>query len=646
MRYHRIGWIVTVFLGTALARAGEPAGAAGPATQPAVDVLSVQITRPLSPQLARVAGSLVRRTGGTYNERTGGVDVVISVTVPDKRITAIPEDALQIQNIVDDTFADLGKAKRERYYSPASGITEDGHTCVLSINSERAPGVEATRVFVRGSVSLRCASGVKTSPRTPLQVRIGRNLDAGPVPLTIRSMSDAGTGRVLVNFSTSQNQATERIRGMRFFSADGNEISTGSARGQGVAQSWGPGSLSYQLPSDVDQVSVEVDYVESIEVVTVPFELLLDLGVVKVGVPTTQPAPQPAPPGQRGMIPSGAQGAARAATPAPTTRPAAWPPVREAVNWQADRPAVQWPDIRKDIQFPATRPSVQAFAQAVPPKPQRPAAMPSARLEVISLGVSRTPELALQGGWPRPESYFQPEGGTVLKLLLAAGDRPIIKVDTERLWIDRFVDNRVGDRSTDVHPVMTAYGASYAMRRGVLFSSDAKQAVFSIHLKDAPAAGATQLLLRGDIVARVGTPENTVVRKDVNLAVGQTVQAGPLTLTIRNVLASPADHVVNLPGHVFEANAAQLTLGFHSDKGFELIRKIQFYNDVGREIPSQVHRSSIARSSEDGDEDVQGEASFSCTLYGDVRRADIKISYVDRIETVTIPINLTTSLGI
>ena len=189
---------------------------------------------------------------------------------------------------------------------------------------------------------------------------------------------------------------------------------------------------------------------------------------------------------------------------------------------------------------------------------------------------------------------------------------------------------------------MTPYGATSWQRNGVVLGPDARQAAFSIHLQDAPATGATQLLLRGDIVARVGTPEQSAEPKDVELTAGQAIKAGPLTLTIRSVTAAAAEVS---PREGVEAGSVQLTVGFQCDKSADLVRQVQFFDAAGKEIPSRLNRPA-ARFSEGDSVPEQVEQAFNCTLFGGPRRVRIKVTYVDRIDTFTIPINLRTGLGI
>jgi hypothetical protein len=185
------------------------------------EVLQLHITKALPPQLQRLPAAQ-RSLGG---RPTGGIDMLVFLRSDDWTILSAAEDAFQVATFIDDKENDLGRGRRDPqrgYYPPSwpPSVTDDGHGLLFHVSSDRAPAA-ASRVLLRGTVTLRTGSGLKTSERQELALRIGRKMEAGPVPFTIRQMSDSGNG-VSVTFSTQSS--IERIKQVRFFANDGQPI--------------------------------------------------------------------------------------------------------------------------------------------------------------------------------------------------------------------------------------------------------------------------------------------------------------------------------------------------------------------------------------------------------------------------------------
>ncbi|HEX2973247.1 MAG TPA: hypothetical protein VHP11_13010 [Tepidisphaeraceae bacterium] len=554
-----------------------------PTTQPSLsaEILSLQIIKPLPPKAVRAATAVPRRYG--YNDRMTGIEMLVMFTLADRTIVAANQDALQVETFIDDKYNDLGRGRPEQrgmYASGQSNITEDGHSCVISISGDRAPAAEASRMLIRGTLTLRCTTADKTSTCERFPLRVGKTLNAGPVPLTVRSLSDAGGRGINVEFFT--NESIEKIRTVRFFGADKKELQTrlngrfDSAAQPGRTQS----SLAYYLPEVLDEVLVEVVYVEKVEQLAIPVELQVDLGDIQIGRPVASPVSSVSGTGVSSQTPA-MQSARFRSTPYANSisRPAVegpavasrtqWPPRRNA-EWPTTRPAITWPAPRPAIAFPATRPAVAGQAT--------PSGLPifsDATVSVVGLAVYKAPTEPFRGKWgPQSELLFRPNGGTNLRLMLSVRDRAIVDIDSRNLRVNRFADDTPTELSTALRRSDQNYyygASSYSL------SSDGQQGLLYLTLEDAPASGATRFLLSGDLTAQLGSGMKTEEQKDVTIAVGSVIKAGPLSLTIKNLSAESGS---------WESLSAPsaIRMSVQSDKPLHTIRSIQFITADGEEI--------------------------------------------------------------
>jgi hypothetical protein len=245
--------------------------------RPSVELLSVQITRAMSSELTRALFG-ARGAAGWRGEGTpGGVELVFAVQLPGRAILhvypALAEaDPFEVTTFTDDKETDLGRRPKEPRRpsgSSYSSVTLDGKAIVVAVSSARPPGEGARKVLLRGSLMVRTNPGDKTSDRKPLALRGGRTVDIDGIPLGVRKLLRSKDG---VQLTLSAAESLERIKSVRFFTLEGEEI---PARMLGRAENRPPhhSEIGYQLPPGVLEVEVEATYMSAIETVIVPVEV-------------------------------------------------------------------------------------------------------------------------------------------------------------------------------------------------------------------------------------------------------------------------------------------------------------------------------------------------------------------------------------
>jgi hypothetical protein len=627
-----------------------------PATQPAaevasVELLSLQIARPLSPEIQRMSG-VYRRMGyvAAPNGAPTGVDMLIAVHVPQVTILSAGEDALHVTTFIDDKFNELGYGRHREgvYYNPSgpfANVTEDHHSCVFRLSAEQAPTGDASRILVRGTITLRISRGQKTSEHQKLPLRIGKKLAITPVPFTLRQLSQFNNG---LRISLSADGSIERISSLRFFSNDGQELTVQQVARNDSGLRGSQSTLEYQLPEGLDEVLVEANYAQTIENLVLPLEVTADIGVASLGHPATAPAEERSSdrvrsgidrrtlPRHSGFASSNAQipaGTAAAEAIRADQPLAGWPP-RERIPFPATRPA-----LNPAVVFPSTRP---AFPQPPSFAATQPATQPAdtdVAVKVISVGICKTPpNQGAEHFLLRPALLFHERGGTVLRLMLSSPSHTFVDVDSENVNVTRFVDDTGAELSTMKMPRIPFMAGAVSNPYNI--SRDGHAAMVQVAMTDSPSTDATRLALLGAVGVQLGSQQHSVELKNVSLEVGSTFKVGPMTLTLKAVSTRDLNYngVTDLPGPT-----SPVVLDVSSTESADLIRGIDIVDSQGQSVSCTVSHPRVYVGSSAF---TLPHNDFQCFLAHDVGKVTMNVTYFDRVESVQVPIQIITGIGL
>lgn len=253
--------------------------------------------RPLSLlALCLCVGLLAAQEKKPANESTGPIVSVIGLTVErpipgdqsmpqstqiklfvkysGKKIVAIDHDKSSLTSLTDDKGTDLTKGKY-----PAR-IINNNELRLLGSDSGllyiHLPGIsvpEAQRVKLKGTLALICGKEIKQAEAANLLLRKGEELKVGPA---IVRVIDAMGGNVQLSYDSP----TPVVNKIEFFNDKGKRVPT--IDGGGLVPLAGP----YRRPTPtivifdkVDSVNVKVSYFDSTEVVTIPLDLNIGVGL-------------------------------------------------------------------------------------------------------------------------------------------------------------------------------------------------------------------------------------------------------------------------------------------------------------------------------------------------------------------------------
>jgi hypothetical protein len=215
--------------------------------------------------------------------------------------------------------------------------------------------------------------------------------------------------------------------------------------------------------------------------------------------------------------------------------------------------------------------------------------------------------------------------GTRLQMSIAIPGRTFIGEARDECKFGKFTD----DKGTNLFaPLGHAPEADdWLGTFGPKFTDDGKLCGLQIKAPGLPAKDATQLQFAGTLVLRCGMTPKTVEQKNVVLKKGAKITAGPVPFQILKV--TPAGNETK-----FELKA---------NRPLDRIIKVAFFDAGGKEIKSDI----------EGYESGSIFGNYEITQYYVLSRkiaanaaVTVKVSYFDKVENVTVPINVEADLGL
>ena len=239
-----------------------------------------------------------------------------------------------------------------------------------------------------------------------------------------------------------------------------------------------------------------------------------------------------------------------------------------------------------------------------------------AKIDVLSVSVGKKLTQA------QKDVFLFTSEGTRLQMGISLPGRTFIGEARDQCKFGKFTD----DKGTDLFAPLghTPEADDWLGTFGPKFTDDGKLCGLQIEAPGLPAKGATKLQFSGTLVLRCGLMPKTVEQKSVALKKGSKITVGPVPFEIINAK--------------FEGNETKLDL--KANKTLERIIKIAFFDAAGKEIKSR----------REGYESGSIFGAYSITQYfvlsGKPTAFNVKISYFDKVENVSVPVNVEAGLGL
>jgi hypothetical protein len=234
------------------------------------------------------------------------------------------------------------------------------------------------------------------------------------------------------------------------------------------------------------------------------------------------------------------------------------------------------------------------------------------RVQPLSLEISKpTPP----GTAPELEQFLT---GTRIRLLISLPDRHIVEADHDASKLT-YTD----DMGTDLTKVKGAVPGSSGVLGGPT-SKDGKQCRVDASAPGVPVAGASSVKVSGKIVLLCGSEEKTTAVENVVLNDKLDAVVGPFSLVWDK-------EAKNVP-----AGSARVVFVWSTKKH---IRSVKFLSAAGKEL--KATEEGWVRFSVNGDAETRVAYRVAAPREG----CTVRVTYFDKMEPVTVPVDLTIGVG-
>jgi hypothetical protein len=239
---------------------------------------------------------------------------------------------------------------------------------------------------------------------------------------------------------------------------------------------------------------------------------------------------------------------------------------------------------------------------------------PKTAVQVVGLQVAKP-----LPGDKRRQSLTGRKTGTVLTLKVSRPDKYFLGLDAKASRLEEFADDRGTGLVTESSRLLRTWldGQTWVTR-------DGRDCLFDLLGLRTPARGARELRVKASLVLKCGRGAVTEEHAAFALQKGGKLTVGRVPLTISNVQVDP--------------NATYVT--FTTPRNPEKIAAVQFLDADGKEIETHnLARSVIG---------FLGNAVYE-TTYGlkkSVRVVTVRIKHFRQVERLTVPVDVTASVGL
>jgi len=218
--------------------------------------------------------------------------------------------------------------------------------------------------------------------------------------------------------------------------------------------------------------------------------------------------------------------------------------------------------------------------------------------------------------------FFGNAAGTKLMLLISLPGRTFIGAEREESVFKSFKD----DKGTELFAPLghAPETDDWLGAFGPKFTDDGKMCGLSVEAPGLPAKDATKLSFAGDLVLRCGATPKTVEQKNVALKKGAKITVGPVPMTVTSAAVA----------------GNQTNFDLHARAPLDRIVSIRFFDSTGKQI------AGGQRGYESGSIMGNYEITTSYELQRKVTAVNVKITYFEKVEKVTVPVQIEAGLGL
>ena len=293
----------------------------------------------------------------------------------------------------------------------------------------------------------------------------------------------------------------------------------------------------------------------------------------------------------------------------------------------------------------AAIPAVAQATKKAAAGPARAAAASGPKAELVALLVGKPSpgdkNPGMMGGRAMRMGRMDREG-TLLTFVLQLPDKQAVGFDEKASKLTAFKD----DKGTDLakagpkaaaspfgNPGFGGMGPGAEPPLTCQVDNEGHRVTLDVFGPRTPAAGAGKITVKADLVLKIGAVEKTAEQKELLLTAGSKLTAGPVPMTVED---NKAFNFGGLGG----PGGPQTTLTLASRQPTSAIKALAFLDADGKPIGSQVLAQMDGAA-------FGNPGSFQTTYSLDkkVERVGVKVTYYEKIESLTVPVAIEAGVG-
>ena len=527
-----------------------------------------------------------------FNNDIGRPETRLGLLIQLNNAAVLPlaNDALRIETFVDDAGTDLTLATRESTYNQSSRAVQskDGSTIFVSVNAQASLSPDAERLYAKGGVFANAGFGEPTDALVALPNNLGDRVTEGPFQITLTSKDELEGGAVRYRLDVRGDLDTVRNISV----VDNNDESAHNG-GIGYSDRGGVRRVMFTARPGVGPIKLQLSYYDAVRPVYIPFEAQVDVGYTAGGL--LAEAEQRADPARyAGQVPE-------RKTPVMPDRRAKFTPGDGAAT------------------------GVET--------------MDGATVDLFSITISKpTSEESPGVFWQtQPENDVWADGYVLPRLLVSMKDGGILAIAEDGIKITKFTDNRGGNLDQPFDQTTTA--TIFQPYGNTDLSESGYQALAAVAIPASPTPGSTKLTIGGTVKANVTVGEKVETSEQiVTLRPDTKFTVGDLDGTVTAL----QPRLGTEPPRFVQSQSVTLTLA--GPIGF--VRQLEL---LDAESDQLVGRYSLRYSGrEDFRATPNARTTFSVPLFGQFNgnQVKVRITHFEKVESVDIPFEFTTGIGL